>query len=62
MVRVLIRRVGGGMEPPRGERPPPPPFVFHYSDNLSSVCYGGKQHCHLAIIASKLSITQQNGE
>ena len=24
MVRVLIRRVGGGMEPPRGERPPRP--------------------------------------
>ena len=52
-------RVGWGMEPPRGERPP---LVFHYSDHLSSVCYGGKQYCHLAIITSKLTITQQNGE
>ena len=55
------RRVGWGMEPPGGERPPPG-LVFHYSDHLSSVCYGGKQYCHLAIITSKLTITQQNGE
>ena len=61
MVRVLIRRVGGGMEPPR-VRGPPRPLYFTIHDNLSSVCYGGKQHCHLAIIASKLSVTQHNGE